>query len=244
VIELRKVTKSYYGAPVVEDISFTADSGAVCGLIGYNGAGKTTLLRVMGGVYKPDAGAVLLDGDPVFENAGKKAQVFMLTEDLYVLPQASLNHMRAYYAGYYNTWRDEVFSRLCAAFGLDREQKIAGFSKGMKKQAGVIIAFSAAPRYLLLDEVFDGLDLAMRRVMRKLLADYVAKTGAAVVVTSHNLRELEDGIDKIVMIQRRHLRYMGPVAEIQKRHGTLEEYFLSENPIDDSAFEGVFEGAV
>lgn len=224
----------------MDGISFAADTGAVCGLIGYNGAGKTTLLRVVCGVYRPEAGCVLLDGEPVYENAAKKAETFMLTEDLYFLPGATLGAMRDFYAGYVPRWDDAVFARLCAAFRLERGQKIGSFSKGMRRQAGIILAFAARPRYLLLDEIFDGLDLAMRRVTRALLADYVRETDATVIVTSHNLRELEDGIDKIAMIRQNRLAYVGPVAEIREKHGTLEEYFLGEREVDEAAFAGVF----
>jgi ABC-2 type transport system ATP-binding protein len=110
----------------------------------------------------------------------------------------------------------------------------------MRRQAGIILAFSTMPEYLLLDEIFDGLDLAMRRVMKSLLDRYVTKTGATILVTSHNLRELELGIDRIAMLRNRKLSFVGAVSEIQKTHGTLEEYFLSEREIDDAAFEGIF----
>ncbi|MDR0875046.1 MAG: ABC transporter ATP-binding protein [Clostridiales Family XIII bacterium] len=241
MIEIRNVSKAYFGAPVIEDVSFTAQTGSVCGLIGYNGAGKTTLLHLIAGVFRPDSGAVYLDGEPVYENAAKKAQTFMLTEDPYFLPGASLNDMRAYYKGYYPAWDDAVFASLCCAFRLERGQKIGSFSKGMRRQAGIILAFSAMPDYLLLDEIFDGLDLSMRRVMKSLLGSYVAKTSATVIVTSHNLRELELGVGRIAMLRGRKLSFAGSVAEIQKTHGTLEEYFLGEREIDDAAFEGIFD---
>jgi ABC-type multidrug transport system, ATPase component len=242
MIEVRSVSKSYFGAPVIEEISFTARSGEVCGLIGYNGAGKTTLLRVICGMYQADVGEVYLGGEPVFENKLRKERTFMLSEEIYFRPGASLDDMREFYKGYYPAWDDEIFASLCAAFRLERRQKISSFSKGMRRQAGVILAFSTVPQYLLLDEVFDGLDLAMRRVIKSLLADYVKKTNATVIVTSHNLRELEDHIDKLVMIKDKRLGFMGDVAEIKETHDTLEEYFLSERDIDDSAFVNVFEG--
>ncbi|MDR1068661.1 MAG: ABC transporter ATP-binding protein [Clostridiales Family XIII bacterium] len=240
MIETRNVSKSYFGVSVLEGISFTADTGAVCGLIGYNGAGKTTLLRVISGMYRPETGEALLDGEAVYENAEKKSRTFMLTEDMYFPPQASLDDMRDFYAGYYPAWDEGTFASLCAAFRLDRTQKIGSFSKGMRRQAGIILAFSTKPRYLLLDEIFDGLDLSMRGVMNTLLADYVKTSNATAIVTSHNLRELEDNIDKIVMIHGRRLGYVGPVAEIKAAHGTLEQYFLSERDIDDAAFAGIF----
>jgi ABC-2 type transport system ATP-binding protein len=240
MIEIRDVSKSYFGVSVLESVSFTADTGAVCGLIGYNGAGKTTLLRVISGMYRPESGEALLDGEAVYENVGKKSQTFMLTEDMYFPPQSSLDNMRDFYAGYYSAWDDEVFALLCAAFRLGRSQKISSFSKGMRRQAGIILAFSTKPKYLLLDEIFDGLDLSMRGVMNTLLADYVKTSGATAIVTSHNLRELEDNIDKIAMIHGRRLGYVGSVAQIKASHGTLEQYFLSERDIDDAEFADIF----
>jgi ABC-2 type transport system ATP-binding protein len=242
MIEIQGVCKGYFGHSVLEDVSFVCGAGSVCGLIGYNGAGKTTLLRVVAGVYRPEAGDVLLGGEPVWENAARKAETFMLTEDLYFLPGATLDAMRDFYAGYVPRWDDGVYARLCDAFRLSRGQKIGSFSKGMRRQAGIVLAFSARPRFLLLDEVFDGLDLLMRRVTRGLLADYVKETEAAVIVTSHNLRELEDGIDKIAMIRQNRLAFFGSVADVREKHGTLEEYFLGEREVDEAAFSGVFAG--
>ena len=240
MIDVKGVRKGYFGSPVVEDVSFTVNDGTTMGLIGYNGAGKTTLLRVIAGVYHPEAGYVLLDGEPVWENPMKKAETFMLTEDLYFLPGATLDKMRAFYAGYIPSWDDEVYERLHRAFRLPTGSRIAGFSRGMRRQAGIVLAFSARPRYLLLDEVFDGLDLIMRRVTATLLEEYVRTSGAAAIVASHNLRELEDRIDELVMIRNNRLAFCGPVADIQNSHGTLEEYFASEREVDEAAFVGVF----
>lgn len=233
--------KGYFGKPVLEDVSFVVPTSAVCGLIGYNGVGKTTLLRVIAGVYRPESGCVLLDGEPVYENAAKKAEVFMLTEDLLFPTGATLASMRDFYAGYLPRWSDVLFERLLAAFGLVRTQKIEGFSKGMRRQAGLAFAFASRATYLLLDEIFDGLDLVMRRVTSRLLADCVRTSGATVIVTSHNLRELEDGVDELAMIRQNRLVFSGPVAEIRTKHGTLEEYFLEEREVDEAAFAGVFD---
>ena len=243
MIEVCGVTKSYYGAPVLQEVSFTAERGQALGLIGYNGAGKTTLLHIIAGIYRPDSGDVRVGGLPVYDNPAAKAGVFMLTENVYFLPRASLSDMGDYYRGYYKSWNDGVFARLCAAFGLDAGAKVAGFSRGMKRQAGIALAFAIAPQYLLLDEVFDGLDLAMRRVTRKLLADYIAASGAAVVITSHNLLELEDHIDKVAMLHGNTLKYVGHVDTVKSAHGSLEEFFLEEGNVSETDFDDVFDGA-
>ena len=241
MIDIVDVSKSYYEFPVLEDITFTAESNSICGLIGYNGAGKTTLLRLIAGIYKPDNGSIIIDGSPVFENTQIKSRLFMLSEDIFFLPDASLNDMRDYYLGYYPAWDDKLYVSLCEGFKLNKKQKINSFSKGMRRQAGIILAFSANPLYLLLDEVFDGLDLSMRILMKSLLDSYIEKTGSTVIVTSHNLRELEDNIDKIVMLNENRLAYVGSVDDIKKSHSTLEEYFLSERDDLTKAFIGVFD---
>ena len=240
MIEVQNVSKRYFGVPVIEDVSFTAEPGKVLGLIGYNGAGKTTLLKVIAGVCKPESGRALLGGEPVWENTTRKAEAFLLAEDLFFLPGATIRGMRDFYAGYIPSWDDALYGRLCAAFRLPPAVRIEGFSRGMRRQAGIAICFSARPKYLLLDEVFDGLDLAMRRVTATLLEEYVKKTGAAAIVASHNLRELEDRIDCLAMIRQKKLAFAGTMESIRQSHGTLEEYFLDEREADESAFAGIF----
>jgi ABC-2 type transport system ATP-binding protein len=240
LIEVCSVSKSYGGVPVLRDISFTADSGRILGLVGYNGAGKTTLLRIMADVYRPDGGRVLADGVPVRDNPEVKARTILLTEGAWFLPQASLRGMRDYYRGYYGAWNDLIFERLCSAFRLDPSAQIAGFSRGMRRQASVILAFAAAPKFLLLDEVFDGLDTAMRKAMRLLLSGYVEASGATAIVSSHNLGEFEDSIDKVAMIHNCELKYEGAAAAMKSEYGSIEKYFLETGDECGEAFSGIF----
>ena len=136
---------------------------------------------------------------------------------------------------YYPKWRDKTFFSLAEAFGLDTKRRIAGFSKGMQRQAGIILAFSVSASYFMLDEVFDGLDLSMRRMMKKLLDAYVKKTGATVIITSHNLRELEDNVDQIGMIKDRKLFFDGTVGQLHDRYRT---YSFSPPPAGTAVLEG------
>ncbi len=217
MITIDHVTKKYGRAVALEDICCNIDNGSIYGLIGYNGAGKTTLLKTICGIYRPEAGKVTVDGRAIYEDETLKRQFFIMTEELYFLPQADLMAMRQFYRGYYATWNDHTFDKLVQLFGLDVRKKISGFSKGMQRQAGLILAFAVRPAYLLLDEAFDGLDLAMRLLMKKLLDLYVAKTGATVVITSHNLRELEGIVDKIGMIKDQRLFLDASVTEMRQR---------------------------
>ncbi len=215
MIVLEGVTKRFSGVPVLEEVTAAIEDGSIYGLVGYNGAGKTTLLKTVAGIYRAEDGRVLIDGQPVYENESCKRQMFLLTEEVYFLPQASLETMARFYRGYYPNWSEHTFHGLIRRFHLDSKARIGSFSKGMQRQAGLLLALSTGPRYLLLDEAFDGLDLAKRSLMKRLLKCYVARVGATVLTSSHNLRELEGIVDTVGMIENRHLVLHAPVEEMR-----------------------------
>lgn len=216
MISIEHVTKKYGKTPAVQDVTCTIAAGSIYGLIGYNGAGKTTLLKTIAGIYRPEEGRVTIDGRPVYENEGLKERLFIMTEELYFLPQATLQTMRWFYKGYYPNWSDRTFEKLLAIFDLDPAVKISGFSKGMQRQAGILLALSTRPQYLLLDEAFDGLDLAKRNLMKKLLKRYAKEKIAIVVISSHNLREMEGIIDGVGMLKDRRLFFHSSVQEMKR----------------------------
>lgn len=226
MITINNVSKKFGKKQVLHNITCEIKQGSIYGLIGYNGAGKTTLLKIISGVYRPDSGEVCLDGKPVLKANDLKKELFIMTEEVYFLPQADLMQMRKFYKGYYPNWNDNTFFKLTEIFGLNLRQKIHGFSKGMQRQVGLILAFSVRPKFLFLDEAFDGLDLAMRRLMKDMLDAYVKATNATVIITSHNLRELEGIVDGIGMIRDNRLTFHGSVEDI--RPASLEEFFLTE----------------
>lgn len=238
MITVNDVSKKFGKKQVLRNISCEISDGQIYGLIGYNGAGKTTLLKIISGIYRPDSGEVLLNGKPVLQADDLKKQLFIMTEEVYFLPQADLLQMRSFYRGYYPTWHDETFYRLVEIFGLDLRQKIHGFSKGMQRQVGLILAFSVRPQFLFLDEAFDGLDLSMRHLMKDMLDAYVAATNATVVISSHNLRELEGIVDGIGMIRDNRLTFHGSVDDIYP--ATLEEFFLKEREQKHYDFQKLF----
>lgn len=255
MISIEHVTKKYGRTPAVEDVTCTIAASSIYGLIGYNGAGKTTLLKTIAGIYRPEKGRVIIDGQPVYENEKLKQRLFIMTEELYFLPQATLFTMGRFYKGYYPDWSDHTFARLLTIFNLDPAMKISGFSKGMQRQAGILLALSTRPRYLLLDEAFDGLDLAKRNLMKKLLERYVQEKNAIVIISSHNLREMEGMIHDVGMIKDHRLFFHSSVAELKRSRvkcrfscsldltdGDLQGAGLKKLPREDGFYTCLAEG--
>lgn len=235
MIELKSVTKKYGKHTIVRDVSCVYENGRIYGLIGYNGSGKTTLLKTIAGIFRPDGGAILADGISTEENEIFRRNSFLMTEDLFFDPQSTPDGMRRVYRGYYPLWNDDVYERLLHLFGLDRNGKIAGFSKGMQRQTGLLLALSVMPQYLFLDETFDGLDIAKRRVLTKILKKYTAEKNALVIVTSHYLTELEHVADEVGMIDGEHLI----IPDICGK--SLESYFLEKSEVDEDEIERLFD---
>lgn len=220
MIQVEHITKRFGDLPVLDDISFCAEDGEIYGLIGYNGVGKTTLMKIISGIYRPDSGTVRIDGEEVYENPSRKKQCFFMTEEATYFSQASLAQMRQFYRGYYENWSDRTFDGLIRLFGVDPNMKISRFSKGMQRQASLTLAFSTRTKYLLLDEAFDGLDYTMRRMMREMLLYYARKYRALLLISSHNLRELEDLADRIGMISNGKLIFNDSTGHMRERFTT------------------------
>lgn len=242
MIEVEGVTKRFGAYTAIEDVSLSVADGVVYGLVGYNGAGKTTLLKVIAGVYRPDAGRVRIDGALMHADRESHDSLFIVADEPYFLPQATPETMRAFYRGYYPRWSDAVYERMLALFRLDPTAKIAGFSKGMQRQLGILLGFSTGARTMLLDESFDGLDLGKRNLLKRLLRRYAHERGASVILSSHNLRELEDAADHLGMIKGCHLTFDGSVAAVHERYpgASLEEIFLSEGGEEVEDIDGIF----
>lgn len=216
MLEIRNITKKFDKATVLEDFTYQVKAGHIYGLVGYNGAGKTTLMKILCGIYRPERGSVLADGVPVYENEPLKRSFFMVQDIPYFLPQSTLYGMALYYSGFYPAWDNRVFHQLTDLFGLDPDSKINGFSKGMQRQASLILAIATCPKYLLLDESFDGLDLAKRNLLKELMFAYMEQRAVNVIVSSHNLRELEGLCDHVCMIQDKRLRFGASVEEMSR----------------------------
>ena len=228
---------------VLSDADIQIPEQIIYGLIGYNGAGKTTLLKMMNGIYRQDSGSIRIDGEPIYENEKLKRRMFMMTEELFFLPQAALCDMERFYSGYYENWNTVVYHRLLTLFELNEKMRISEFSKGMQRKAGLAIAFAAGPEYLFLDEAFDGLDLGVRKIMRRLARLYVEKRKATLILTSHNLQELEECVDQFGMIKDGTLLCSMEVEQIKNTGKTLESYFLLEGAEQKYEWETIFDEA-
>ena len=221
-IELKNITKHFGEICSLNAISLDIEHGSIFGLIGSNGSGKSTLLRVMSGIFRPESGSVRYGGEDVWENAALKREIIYLSDEQYFLPACTLGEMRNFYAGFYPKFDNDIYCRCCDLFGIDERRKISTFSKGMKKQAAVILALAAMPTYLLCDETFDGLDPVMRQLFKRLLADAVAERGMTVVIASHNLGEIEDICDHIALLHRSDLIFSREIDALRQSIHTVQ----------------------
>ena len=192
MIEIKNVTKKFDKLTALKEVSATIEEGHVFGLIGTNGAGKSTLMRSICGVYRPDEGEVLVDGEPVYENPAAKAKLFYISDDQYFFPNGTPMDMVRYYQTIYPQFHTERFESLMEILKLDSKRKINTFSKGMRKQLSVMLGISAGTKYLLCDETFDGLDPVIRQAIKRLFIQEIEENGLTPIIASHNLRELED----------------------------------------------------
>ena len=223
MIEAKAVTKSFDGFLALNDLNMTVPRGSIYGLVGPNGAGKSTILRHLCGVYRPDSGVITVEGQPVYENPAIKERMVVIPDDVYYYGSASVREMMKFYRGMYPTFSMERFEQLTEAFPeVDAKRPIRRLSKGMQKQAAFWLAMSCCPDYLLLDEPVDGLDPVMRRQVWSLLMGDVAERGTTVLVSSHNLRELEDVCDHVgilshgqVVIERSLSQLQGTTVKLQ-----------------------------
>ena len=222
MIEVRGLKKTFDGFAALDGASLTVPQGAIYGLVGPNGAGKSTLLRHLTGVYRQDSGTVSVDGADVWENVAVKQRIASIPDDWHYFMQSSIRDMMKFYRGFYPQFNMERYEKLRGVFSLDEKQLIRRLSKGMQKQAAFWIAMCCMPDYLILDEPVDGLDPVMRRQVWSLIMQDVAERGTTVLVSSHNLRELEDVCDHVgilnkgkIMIERSLTELQGNISKIQ-----------------------------
>ena len=215
MLELKNITKSFGNFKALTDLSMTVPKGAVYGLVGPNGAGKSTAIRHMLGVYRPDCGTVTLNGAPIYENPAAKERIGSIPDDVFFFPSATLEEMRRYYRGIYKKFDDDLFNRLYDVFQLPKNGQIRRFSKGMQKQAAFHLTICTRPDVLILDEPVDGLDPVMRRQVWSLILSDVAQRETTVLISSHNLRELEDICDHVGIMDHGRMMLQKSLADMQ-----------------------------
>ena len=215
MLEIKNVTKTFGTFRALDDLSMTVPQGAVYGLVGPNGAGKSTAIRLITGVYRPDSGKITVEGLPVFENPVIKEKICSIPDDIFYFPSASLEDMRKFYKGIYPRFDDQLFDRLYEVFQLPKKSPIRRFSKGMQKQAAFHLSICTRPDILILDEPVDGLDPVMRRQVWSLILSDVAQRETTVLISSHNLRELEDICDHVGIMDHGKMLLERSLADMQ-----------------------------
>lgn len=230
MLEMNQVTKTFGDCKALDGLTLTVPKGSVYGLVGPNGAGKSTAIRCLTGVYRPDSGTVTLGGNGVDENPAIKEKIGYIPDEIFYYPNATLEDMRAFYKGLYPKFDDALFQKLYGVFNLPGKSPLRRFSKGMQKQAAFHLAISTRPEVLILDEPVDGLDPVMRRQVWSLILSDVAERGTTVLISSHNLRELEDICDYVGIMNKGKMLLERSLADMQGT--TVKLQMVGEAPED------------
>ena len=231
MIEIKNVVKSFDGFHALDGLTMTVPQGAIYGLVGPNGAGKSTILRHLTGAYRQDSGEILLEGAPIYENPGVKKRMAGIPDELYYFTSASTRDMMKFYRGIYPTFDRDRYAKLREAFpAVDERRPIRRLSKGMQKQSAFRLALCCNPEVLVLDEPVDGLDPVMRRQVWSLLMGDVAERGTTVLVSSHNLRELEDVCDHVGLLSHGKVALERSLSDLQGGTVKLQTAFETETP--------------
>lgn len=223
MIRVENVTKTFGDFKALDDTTLHVKKGAIYGLVGSNGAGKSTIIRHITGIYRPDSGSILVDGEPVYENPAVKNKIAYIPDDLFYFMQADTMEMKRFYKGIYSNFDEKLFDKLRDFFpSIDVKRSIRRLSKGMQKQVAFWLSICTMPELMVLDEPVDGLDPVMRRQIWSIILAEAAERDITVLVSSHNLRELEDVCDHVgimhkgkIMIERSLSDLQGSVSKIQ-----------------------------
>ena len=230
MIEVKNVVKTFDGFTALNDATLSVPTGAVYGLVGPNGAGKSTIIRHLTGIFRQDSGTVRIGGEDVWENAALKARVAAIPDDWYYFNSATIRDMMRFYKGFYPRFSTERYEKLKEVFELDEKRPIRRLSKGMQKQSAFWLALCCQPQVLVLDEPVDGLDPVMRRQVWSLLMGDVAQRGTTVLVSSHNLRELEDVCDHVGILSHGKVLLERSLTDLQDNVVKLQVAFPQPEP--------------
>ena len=225
MIEVKNIVKRFDGFAALDGATLSVPTGSVYGLVGPNGAGKSTLIRHLTGICRQDEGTISIAGEPVWENSALKARVAAIPDDWYYFLQSSVRDMMRFYRGFYHAFSMERYEKLKGIFQIDEKRTVRRLSKGMQKQVAFWLAMSCMPDYLILDEPVDGLDPVMRRQVWSLVMSDVSERGTTVLVSSHNLRELEDVCDHVGILDHGKVLLERSLAQLQDNMVKLQVVF-------------------
>lgn len=237
MIKTVDLVKKFSDHTAIDGISLEILDGCIYGLVGSNGSGKSTLLRIISGVYYPDGGSIAIDGYSVWNNPEVKSQIFYLPDTPSFFKNANLIEMANFYEGMYPSFSRERFNHLTTVFPIETTKKIDNMSKGMQRQAALMLALSTCPKYLLLDEAFDGLDPVMRNVLKALLIDGIENSSMTAIIASHNLRELEDLCDHISLIHEGRIIFNDSLETVKSNVHKVQAAFKRVPP--EIKFDGL-----
>lgn len=237
MIEIRNLTKKFGTTVAINNMNCCISNGMIFGLAGSNGSGKSTLLRTLSGVYEADGGEVFIDGENVFDNHVIKERCYYISDYPYFFNDSTVINLAALLRNIYSTWDEERFKQLCEIFPIETNRKIINMSKGMQRQASLILAFAARPKYLFLDEIFDGLDPVIRKLLKSLIISDVAENDMTCIISSHNLREIDDICDKIVLLHKGELVTNNDTDELKNKMHKIQLAF-NDMP-DGDIFNGL-----
>ncbi len=202
MIKITNLSKSYGDKKVLEDLNCTIKTGSIYGLIGANGAGKSTLLRIIMGIFQKNSGSIEIDGKEISDSEEFKQKLVFVPDDLFFFKNYSINDMVIFYGKLYKNFDKEFAIKMFDKLKLNRKQKIQTFSKGMKRQTALVCALATNADYMFFDETFDGIDPVIRNFMKKVIAEQMEKKETTIIMTSHNLRELEDICDNLGLLHK------------------------------------------
>lgn len=231
------VTMKFGRFTALDGLNCQIPRGCVYGLVGSNGAGKSTFLRLIAGVYRPFSGCVTIEKIPVYDSPEAKERVAFVPDELFFLPHANMNRMASFYRANYRTFSDERYRELVAAFGLDPKANLSTFSKGMRRQAAIILALSTMPDYILFDETFDGLDPVMRNLVKRVIYSDVETRGTTAVISSHSLRDLEDTCDQLALLHKGGLIFESDIENLKTSLFKVQIAF--SQPFDRDILAGI-----
>ena len=237
MIRVENLVKRFGSFAALDDITLEIAPGSIYGLVGSNGAGKSTLMRCIAGIYEAEEGKLWVDSEPVYENPPVKSKIFLVADEPWFIQQSTLYQMKQFYRRFYPEFDNGVYDELVEGFSLPERKRINTFSKGMKRQAAFLLGMAVKPQYLMLDECFDGLDPVKRQIVRKVLCDAVAEREMTAIISSHNLKELDELCDTVGILHKGKLLYSKDLDSLKGEVHKIEVVF--EVTVDQQKLEQV-----